>query len=64
MKLQVNLNGSWRDVIKFRNHPLDLEVVAVLGRRLVALADNRCSMRIADDQGVSVEHLGESEPKA
>lgn len=61
MKLQVNLDGSWRDVICFRDHPLDLKVVPILARRLLALADNRCAMRIADDQGVCVEHLGETD---
>lgn len=64
MKLQVNLKGSWRDVIHFTDNDLDAEVVKILGRRLLALAQNRCSMRIADDQGVCVEHLGESAPQA
>lgn len=64
MKLQVNLNGSWRDVIHFHDTDLDEEVVKILGRRLIALSATRCSMRIADDQGICVEHLGETDGTA
>ena len=59
MKLQVNLNGSWRDVIRFRDNDIDAQVIKILGRRLLALAEGRVSMRIADDKNVSIEHLGE-----
>lgn len=60
MKLQVNLKGSWRDVIHFEDNEIDAQVVAILGRRLIALSDVRCAMRLADDAGVSIEYLGEN----
>ena len=60
MKLQVNLYGSWRDVIEFGGGDINIEVVKILGRRLLALAEGRVSMRIADDHNVEVEHLGSS----
>lgn len=61
MKLQVNLKGSWRDVIHFADSEVDAQVVAILGRRLIAMSDIRCAMRLADDDNISIEYLGETD---
>lgn len=51
MKLQVNLRGSWRDVISFDSR--DEHEVRSLGGRLAYLSAGHAKMRIADDQNVA-----------
>ncbi|ARO88139.1 hypothetical protein EBAPG3_010335 [Nitrosospira lacus] len=49
MKLQVNLKGSWRDVLHSFPEKHEPEVRASAGR-LAFLAGGKCKFRIADDE--------------
>lgn len=54
MKLQVNLSGSWRDVLPF--HDIDRARIQLHATRLLRRAQGRVSMRIADDKNVAIAH--------
>lgn len=54
-KLQINLNGSWRDVLRFDERAtLDVRIHA---RNLATLAIGEPSMRIADESNTCLEIL-------
>ena len=55
MKLQINLAGSWRDILRFEES--DLERVQYHAKFLLKVAGGRTSMRVADDKNVSISHL-------
>ena len=55
MKLQVNLAGSWRDVLHFAG--ADQGQVEYHAARLLPCAEGRVSMRIADEKNVAIAHL-------
>lgn len=55
MKLQINLAGSWRDILHFEER--DLGRVQHHAKFLLKVADGKASMRVADDKNVSISHL-------
>lgn len=54
-KLQINLNGSWRDVLRFEEAVI--HDVRIHARNLAALAIGAPSMRIADESNNCLELL-------
>lgn len=54
-KLQINLAGSWRDVLRFDE--AQIEPVRTHARNLAILADGQPSMRIADESNTCLERL-------
>ena len=59
MKLQINLAGSWRNVLSFSD--ADVELVKEHGQRLVKLAEGRPSLRIATDDNVALAYCSHPE---
>ena len=55
MKLQVNLAGSWRDVLSFDIENAD-SVMFHARALLKGASNNRVSMRVADDKNVALSH--------
>lgn len=60
-KLQINLAGSWRDVLRFDE--ADICNVRIHARNLAALASGNPSMRIADESNTCLERLRAPEYK-
>ena len=54
MKLQVNLAGSWRDVLHFEKE--NVSYVKDNARDLPIYATGRVSMRLADDKNAAIAH--------
>ncbi len=55
MRLQVNLKGSWRDVLNF---PADHEeAIRASASRLACIAGDQVKFRVADDQNIAVAYL-------
>lgn len=54
-KLQINLAGSWRDVLRFDE--VAIYDVRIHARNLAQLADGKPSMRIADESNTCLERL-------
>jgi len=59
MKLQINLAGSWRNVLEFAEP--DVEMIKEHGQRLVKLASGKPSLRIATDDNLALAYCSHPE---
>ncbi len=55
MKLQINMAGSWRDVLSF--DPVDLDQIKPHARYLLTLSRGKPSMRITEDDNTALFRL-------